>query len=691
MQYGPDRKRVRSRTRKPSEGHAWTVLPASWDTLPSCGKPMPSESDVVKGCVRIRDHAVEDEADRRAERGAVDRPGGGDPALLRRPPLRRWGSPRSPGRPACPRARRTGCCTPMTHNRLLAPERPTGATGPARCWCSSVRSGARPDDAAGRGPAVHGGAARRGRRDRRACTSCCPRASGSWSTRWRAARSCAAPTPTSASRSRCRTARPGKAILSVAALEPAAAVLARADRAVTAHTVTDPDRLRRRARRRPAARLGRLRMPSARPASAPWRRRSSTTPARSSAPSASRCRACGWTTSAPTSSGSVAPTWRGRSARAWARRAMRSTCTLERRLPARRVEQAAAGPGPARPRHPRRRGAPARRRPHRDGVPPGSVSSRSRETNASPSRVRSWSSRGSQIASSASRLSSAHSVVPLNARIRPAFGTSMASTTMSLTTNTSSSRSRSGTMNRSPLAGLQCHARPPQRPGQSRCQHGSSVRESVLGALRPVHWTHEPAERPQPGGPRASSRRDGQGRASSTCWSSAAGSSASAPPSTPSTRGLSTGLVEQRDLASGTSSRSSKLIHGGLRYLEMLDFGLVKEALEERGLLLTRLAPHLVRPVPFLYPLHRGWERPYVGAGLALYDSMAMLGKYEMGVPRHRHLFRRQVARIAPDLRTEKLHRRDPLLRLPGRRRPARGHRPAPPPPTARTSPPARR
>ena len=73
------------------------------------------------------------------------------------------------------------------------------------------------------------------------------------------------------------------------------------------------------------------------------------------------------------------------------------------------------------------------------------------------------------------------------------------------------------------------------------------------------------------------------------------------------TRGLSTGLVEQRDLASGTSSRSSKLIHGGLRYLEMLDFGLVREALQERGLLLTRLAPHLVRPVPFLYPLtHRG-------------------------------------------------------------------------------------
>src|SRR5262245_38207415 len=76
------------------------------------------------------------------------------------------------------------------------------------------------------------------------------------------------------------------------------------------------------------------------------------------------------------------------------------------------------------------------------------------------------------------------------------------------------------------------------------------------------------------------------------------------------TRGLTTGLIEARDFASGTSSRSSKLVHGGLRYLEMLDFRLVHEALLERGLLLQRLAPHLVKPVPFLYPLqHRWWER----------------------------------------------------------------------------------
>src|SRR3954454_16484271 len=100
-------------------------------------------------------------------------------------------------------------------------------------------------------------------------------------------------------------------------------------------------------------------------------------------------------------------------------------------------------------------------------------------------------------------------------------------------------------------------------------------------------------------------------------------------------RGLSTALVEARDFASGTSSRSSKLIHGGLRYLEQQEFGLVREALRERSLLLNVLAPHLVRPVSFLYPLtHRGWERAYVGAGMVLYDS---LGGYK-GLRRHRHL-----------------------------------------------------
>ena len=77
------------------------------------------------------------------------------------------------------------------------------------------------------------------------------------------------------------------------------------------------------------------------------------------------------------------------------------------------------------------------------------------------------------------------------------------------------------------------------------------------------------------------------------------------------TRGLSTAIVEARDWASGTSSRSSKLIHGGLRYLEQFEFGLVHEALRERGLLLNVLAPHLVRPVPFMLPLTEHWlNRP---------------------------------------------------------------------------------
>ena len=69
------------------------------------------------------------------------------------------------------------------------------------------------------------------------------------------------------------------------------------------------------------------------------------------------------------------------------------------------------------------------------------------------------------------------------------------------------------------------------------------------------------------------------------------------------TRGLSVALVEQRDWAAGTSSRSSKLIHGGLRYLEQFEFGLVREAKHEQSLMIERLCPHLVRPIPFLYPI----------------------------------------------------------------------------------------
>ncbi len=122
------------------------------------------------------------------------------------------------------------------------------------------------------------------------------------------------------------------------------------------------------------------------------------------------------------------------------------------------------------------------------------------------------------------------------------------------------------------------------------------------------------------------------------------------------TRGLSVAVVEARDFASGTSSRSSKLVHGGLRYLEQLDFHLVHEALQERGLLLDRIAPHLVRPVPFLYPLaHYGWERPYVGAGVGLYDAMSMSMGSGRGLPSHRHLSRRRALRKVPALRGDAL------------------------------------
>ena len=132
-------------------------------------------------------------------------------------------------------------------------------------------------------------------------------------------------------------------------------------------------------------------------------------------------------------------------------------------------------------------------------------------------------------------------------------------------------------------------------------------------------------------------------------------------------RGLSVALVEARDLAAGTSSRSSKLIHGGLRYLEQLEFGLVAEALHERGLLATRLAPHLVRPVPFLIPLparhgwtgpvRRVWQRGYYGTGVALYDAFAtasqLRGSAPRGMPLHRHLSRTEAHRRFPSLRED--------------------------------------
>jgi len=116
-------------------------------------------------------------------------------------------------------------------------------------------------------------------------------------------------------------------------------------------------------------------------------------------------------------------------------------------------------------------------------------------------------------------------------------------------------------------------------------------------------------------------------------------------------RGLKVALIESQDIAAGTSSRSSKLIHGGLRYLEQYDFKLVREALHERELLVSTLCPHLVKPVGFLFPLTEKFkERTYVGAGLALYDA---LRGFQRGMPWHKHLSQKQINEIAPSLRPD--------------------------------------
>lgn len=116
-------------------------------------------------------------------------------------------------------------------------------------------------------------------------------------------------------------------------------------------------------------------------------------------------------------------------------------------------------------------------------------------------------------------------------------------------------------------------------------------------------------------------------------------------------RGLSVALLEAGDLASGTSSRSGKVFHGGLRYLEQGNFSLVREALTERDLMVDRLCPHLVSPERFLLPFTHRWERPYIGAGVLLYDLLRLTGT--RSVPGHRHLTRTGVLREMPALRPE--------------------------------------
>ena len=150
-------------------------------------------------------------------------------------------------------------------------------------------------------------------------------------------------------------------------------------------------------------------------------------------------------------------------------------------------------------------------------------------------------------------------------------------------------------------------------------------------------------------------------------------------------RGYSVALLERDDYAVGTSSRSSKMVHGGLRYLQNFDLGLVREALLERQLM-VQLAPHLVYPTPFLVPA-LGEERRdrRIGIGLNMYDVMATTrvgrSRREMrsskdgeedffwSPERHRTIEGEEVVEMVPALARARPDRRLPLLRLPDRRR----------------------
>lgn len=110
-------------------------------------------------------------------------------------------------------------------------------------------------------------------------------------------------------------------------------------------------------------------------------------------------------------------------------------------------------------------------------------------------------------------------------------------------------------------------------------------------------------------------------------------------------RGASVGLVERYDFASGTSSKSSKLIHGGLRYLEQREFGLMREACTERDLL-RRLAPHLVEPLAFVLPVSSHTTRAKFGVGLWAYDALASFRNLKM----HKHLDQAETEALVPAL-----------------------------------------
>ena len=112
-------------------------------------------------------------------------------------------------------------------------------------------------------------------------------------------------------------------------------------------------------------------------------------------------------------------------------------------------------------------------------------------------------------------------------------------------------------------------------------------------------------------------------------------------------RGLRVCLLEQDDLASGTSSRSSKLVHGGLRYLEQLEFSLVFEAVTERRVLME-IAPHLVHPLGFVFPVYKHSRMGVftVNLGMWVYDSLSLFRSPKI----HRKLSRKQIAVEEPML-----------------------------------------
>ena len=186
-------------------------------------------------------------------------------------------------------------------------------------------------------------------------------------------------------------------------------------------------------------------------------------------------------------------------------------------------------------------------------------------------------------------------------------------------------------------------------------------------AARPAAaMTEPPATTPAPGPTRSSAAGPISTRLTRETWDVVivgGGIVGPARCSTPSRAGCGRRSIEQDDIAAGTSSRSSRLIHGGLRYLEQFQFGLVREALAERSRLLA-LAPHLVRIEPLLFPIY-GIPFPskaFYDAGLTLYDVLG--ARHDGGW--HRRLSKAATLELAPTLRRDGLRGG---LALPRRRR----------------------